>query len=124
MYSKNNIFFSIINDKIPCHKVYENEYALVFHDIAPLSPVHLLAIPKKGYKSFDDFTLSSSHEEMISFYKAIQKVTEQLGLVKKGYRLITNHGKDGLQTVEHFHVHILGGKYLGPLLNTYCSHHP
>jgi len=116
MYDSNNIFAKIIRGEIPSEKIYEDEVALAFNDVNPSAPAHVLVIPKKQYTSFNDFTINATPEEIGQFFKAVQKVASILGLQESGYRLIMNHGKHANQTVEHFHVHILGGKYLGPLV--------
>lgn len=114
-YDKNNIFAKILRGEIPCKKVFENEYALAFYDIAPAAPVHVLVIPKGEYISFNDFSANAPKELVHGFFAAVQEVAAQLDL-QKGYRLISNHGEDAGQLVPHFHVHILGGKNLGKLL--------
>lgn len=114
-YNKNNVFAKILRGEIPCNKVHEDEFALAFHDIAPDAPVHVLVVPKGEYSSFDDFAQKASPEFMKGFFCSVQGVAQSLGLPEKGYRIITNHGNDALQTVHHFHVHILGGKNLGGL---------
>lgn len=79
-YDRNNIFARILRGEIPCNKVYEDEHALAFHDIAPQAPVHLLVIPKGEYVSFDDFSRDAPAEAVAGFYRASQKAAEQLGL--------------------------------------------
>ncbi len=116
MYDKTNIFAKILRGEIPCKKVYEDEFALAFHDIAPVAPVHVLVIPKGDYVSFDDFSRSAPASFMQGYFAAIQKIAVELGVDKTGYRLITNHGADASQTVHHFHMHILGGRHLGALV--------
>ena len=116
MYDKNNVFAKILRKELPCKSVYEDSNTLIFHDINPVVPVHLIAIPKGEFTSFDDFSQKGTAEQIKSFFLSIQKVAEQLDLVSTGYRLITNHGKDAMQTVEHFHVHIIAGKPLGALV--------
>ena len=116
VYDPNNIFSKILRGEIPCNKVYEDEFALAFHDIAPDAPVHVLVVPKIDCLSFDDFAQNATPEFMKGFFAAVQKVAEKLGLLDSGYRIISNHGADALQSVQHFHVHILGGKNLGRLL--------
>ncbi len=115
-YDSNNVFAKILRGEIPCKKVYEDEFALAFHDIAPDAPVHVLVVPKIDCVSFDDFSQIASAEFMKEFFSSVQKVAKELGLQENGYRIITNHGPDASQTVHHFHVHILGGKNLGRLL--------
>lgn len=116
-YDTNNIFAKIMRGEIPCKKVYEDEFAFAFEDIAPAAPVHVLVIPKGEYTSFNDFSLSAPAELVKGFFASVQKVAAQLGVTENGYRLITNHGADASQTVHHFHVHILGGKAMGSLLS-------
>ena len=116
MYDKTNIFAKIIKNEISCEKVYEDEYTLIFHDINPSAPIHLLAIPKGEFRSFEDFVQKASPDQFLSFFSSIQKITAALKINKSGYRLIANHGKDALQTVGHFHMHIIAGKTLGPLI--------
>ncbi|HEY9163099.1 MAG TPA: histidine triad nucleotide-binding protein [Magnetovibrio sp.] len=115
-YDPQNIFAKILRGEIPCNKVYEDEWALAFHDIAPAAPVHVLVIPKGPYVSLDDFSGSASTDEIAGFYRAVGKVARDLGLAEPGYRTLNNTGSDGGQEVPHFHVHVFGGKRLGPML--------
>jgi diadenosine tetraphosphate (Ap4A) HIT family hydrolase len=112
-YDPNNIFAKILRSEIPCDKVYEDEYALAFHDIAPKAPVHVLVIPRGEYISFDDFSKSAPADAMTGFYRAVQKVAEQLGLRDGGYRILSNIGPDAHQEVMHYHVHLFAGCDLG-----------
>ena len=122
MYNKANIFAKIIKKEVPCKMVHEDEHTLIFHDINPSAPIHLLAIPKGEFSSFEDFVQKASTDQFLSFFASIQMITDKLKINKSGYRLITNHGKDAMQTVEHFHIHIIAGKALGPLI-TVDKHH-
>ena len=88
-YDKDNIFAKILKSEIPCNKILENEYALAFSDINPQAPKHIL----------------------------VNDIIEHFKLEDKGFRLITNSGNDGNQDVPHFHIHILGGKNLGRMIN-------
>ncbi|MFC3125310.1 histidine triad nucleotide-binding protein [Pseudoroseomonas globiformis] len=115
-YDEGNIFARILRGEIPSRKVHEDEYALAFHDIAPQAPVHVLVIPKGRYVSAADFTAQAGPEEMAGFWRAVGQVARQLGLEGQGYRILTNMGADAGQEVPHFHVHIFGGKPLGPML--------
>ncbi len=115
-YDKDNVFAKILRGEIPCKAVYEDDFALAFHDIHPDAPVHVLVVPKGEYTSFDDFALNAPAEFMAGFWQAVQKAAEKLGVRENGYRIISNHGVDAAQSVAHFHVHILGGKMLGRLL--------
>jgi len=115
VYDSSNIFAKILRGEIPCNKVYEDENALAFHDIAPAAPVHVIIIPKAQAVSFDDFA-QKHPQHLAAFFQSVQKVAAELGVQEGGYRLVTNHGADASQSVPHFHVHILGGKPLGGLL--------
>lgn len=115
-YDPQNIFAKILRGEIPCNKVYEDEHALAFHDIAPQAPVHVLVIPKGAYVSHDDFSEKASEAEIVGFTRAVGLVARKLGLSAPGYRLIANHATDGGQEVPHYHVHICGGHRLGRML--------
>ncbi len=115
-YDSSNIFAKILRGEIPCKKVYEDDFALAFHDIQPEAPVHVLVVPKGEFVSFNDFAERAKPEFIAGYMAAVQKTSALLGVVENGYRLITNHGADASQSVPHFHVHILGGKQLGKLL--------
>lgn len=109
-YDPDNIFAKILREELPCQKVYEDEYALAFHDIRPQAPVHVLVIPKGAYVSWDDFTAKAGNEEIAGFMRAVGEVTRQLELDGPGYRLMINMGTNGHQEVPHLHVHIFGGR--------------
>ena len=115
-YDDTNIFARILRGEIPNRTVYEDQWALAFHDINPLAPVHVLVIPKGKYVSFADFTADASAEEVAGFMRAVGKVANDLGLEAQGYRLLTNMGEHGHQEVPHFHVHLFGGRDLGGML--------
>jgi diadenosine tetraphosphate (Ap4A) HIT family hydrolase len=115
-YDPNNIFARILRGEIPCKKVYEDDHVLAFHDINPLAPVHVLVIPKGAYIAIDDFGAKASPDEINAFYAAVSKITADLDLSADGFRVIANCGLNGGQEVPHFHLHILGGKKLGPML--------
>lgn len=115
-YDDNNVFAKVLRGEIPCKKVYEDAYALAFHDINPQAPVHVLVIPKGKYVSLDDFSTKASPEEIAGFIRAVGTVARELKLDAPGYRILSNHGVDADQTVPHFHVHIFGGRRLGPML--------
>jgi histidine triad (HIT) family protein len=116
-YDKNNIFAQIIAKKIPSKKVYEDDDVYAFHDINAAAPVHVLVVPKGDYISFDDFVANANMDKVAGFFIKVQKIAEMLDLKENGYRIIANHGIHASQTVPHFHVHILGGRALGPLLH-------
>lgn len=116
VYDSNNIFAKILRGEIPCKKVHETTHSLAFHDINPLSPVHVLVIPKGAYVGFDDFSAKASDAEIADYVKAIGDVARQLGVAASGYRLLSNCGADANQEVPHLHVHIFGGRHLGRML--------
>ena len=115
-YDRNNIFAKILRGEIPCKKVYEDEFALAFHDINPQAPIHVLVLPKAEYVSFADFSVHAPPELIAGYVRAIGAVAKELGLEAPGYRLLSNHGADSDQTVAHLHVHIFGGRRLGAML--------
>ncbi len=115
-YDTSNIFARILRGEIPCKKVYEDEYALAFHDISPRAPVHVLIIPKTQHVSFADFAAGAPAETVAGFFAAAAKVAKQLGLDESGYRILSNMGHDAHQEVPHFHLHLFGGRPLGPML--------
>jgi diadenosine tetraphosphate (Ap4A) HIT family hydrolase len=116
MYNPDNIFAKIIRNEVKTEKLYEDEHVVAFNDINPSAPVHVLVVPKKEYISFDDFSERASDYEIANFFRTVRKIAKDLEVDKSGYRLITNHGSDAAQTIKHFHVHILGKKFLGPLV--------
>lgn len=115
-YDPSNIFAKILRGEIPCNTVYEDEWALAFHDIAPQAPVHVLVIPRGEYVSWDDFSARAGAEEIAGFIRAVGHVARSLGLVAPGYRLLANVGADGGQEVPHLHVHLFGGAPLGRMI--------
>jgi histidine triad (HIT) family protein len=115
-YDPSNIFARILRGEIPCNKVYEDEWALAFHDIAPQAPVHVLVVPKGAYVSWDDFSARAPADEIAGFVRAVGAVAREQGLVAPGYRLLANVGHDGGQEVPHLHVHLFGGKPLGRMI--------
>ena len=115
-YDSGNVFAKILRGEIPCKKVYEDSHVLAFHDINPQAPAHVLVIPKGAYVSMDDFSEKASDAELAGFMRGAGKVARQLGLVEGGYRVLANHGRNANQEVPHFHLHIFGGRNLGPML--------
>ena len=105
-----SIFSRIIAGEIPSSKVYEDEYVYAFNDINPMAPVHVLVVPKKHIKNADEIDATNS-EYVAKIFEAIPKIAKACGLVN-GYRVITNCGEDGCQSVLHLHYHVLGGKKL------------
>ncbi|HJS84214.1 MAG TPA: histidine triad nucleotide-binding protein [Acetobacteraceae bacterium] len=115
-YDDANIFARILRGEIPCRIVYEDEWALAFHDINPQAPTHVLVIPKGKWCGWADFSEKASAEEIAGFVRAVGKVAKELGLEAPGYRLLVNLGADSGQEVAHLHVHIFGGRPLGRML--------
>lgn len=115
-YDDQNVFAKILRGEIPARKVYEDEHALAFHDIAPQAPVHILVIPKGPYVSWDDFSAKASEAELAGFVRAVGHVARDRGLVAPGYRVLANTGGHGHQEVPHLHVHLFGGRQLGAML--------
>ena len=112
-YDDDNVFAKILRGEIPADKVYENEHALAFHDIAHLAPVHVLVIPKGKYVSLDDFTARAGDAELAAFMRAVGHVARECGVTESGFRAVSNNGADGGQEVPHVHVHVVGGRKLG-----------
>ena len=106
----NCIFCKIINGEIPSAKVYEDEYVYAFRDINPQAPVHVLVVPKLHIASADEVNGENSIY-VSKIFEAISLIAKNEGL-KNGYRVITNIGEDGCQSVKHLHFHVLGGKKL------------
>jgi histidine triad (HIT) family protein len=115
-YDDANIFARILRGEIPNRTVYEDEWALAFHDIAPQAPTHVLVIPKGRYVSFADFSATAGPAEIAGFIRAVGKVAALLELEVPGYRLLANMGEHGGQEVPHFHVHLFGGRPLGRMI--------
>ncbi len=114
-YDKKNVFAKIIRKELPAQIIYEDEHILSFADISKAAPVHILVIPKGRYVNLVDFTNNANINEIAHFFKKVSEIAKKYG--DNGFRIISNTGHDAEQTVEHFHVHILAGKKLGPLLD-------
>ena len=115
-YDDQNVFAKILRGEIPSKKVYEDEWVFAFHDINPQAPVHILVIPKGTWVSWDDFSARASADEIAGFVRAVGQIARDNGLVAPGYRLLANIGAHGHQEVPHLHVHLFGGRPLGPML--------
>ena len=115
-YDDSNIFARILRGEIPCEKVYEDEHAFAFNDINPQAPIHVLVIPKGPYVSMDDFTAKAPADLIAGFFQAVGTIARQIGVDRSGYRLLVNSGAHSHQEVMHLHVHIFGGRPLGPML--------
>ena len=115
-YDPSNIFARILRGEIPCQKVYEDEHVLAFNDINPQAPVHVLVIPKGAYVSLDDFSARGSNAEIAALMRAVGAIARQLGIDESGYRFMANTGANAHQEVPHLHIHLFGGRKLGPML--------
>lgn len=119
-YDPQNVFARILRGEIPCAKVLETEHCLAFKDIAPKAPVHVLVIPKGPYVNADHFGAEASEAELADFARAVTQVARETGVATdaggNGYRIISNSGADGVQEVPHYHIHILGGRRLGRIV--------
>ena len=105
-YDKNNVFHKIIHGQLSCKKVYESDSVLAFHDINPISKIHVLVIPKKEYINYSDFISNAQKDEIANFFIEVHRIaTEDLKL--DDYKLVTNCGAKSGQVVFHFHVHII-----------------
>jgi len=107
------IFCKIIAGEIPSKKVYEDDKIYVFHDINPAAPVHLLCVPKIHMDSLNDINQSNTGY-VSQILEKIPEIAESFGIID-GYRVVTNIGEDGGQSVRHLHFHVLGGRKLGYL---------
>ncbi len=115
-YDSENVFARILRGEIPCRRIYEDEWALAFHDIHPRAPVHVLIVPKGAYVSSADFFSGGSEAEIAGFFRAAGRVAREMGLDVPGYRILANAGGHAHQEVPHFHLHLFGGRPLGPML--------
>ncbi len=105
------IFCKIVEGTIPSDKVYEDDRVLAFHDVAPQSPVHVLVIPKRHIVSLA--ALSEADDALLAhLFAVIRRIAAEQGIADSGYRVVTNVGEDGGQSVKHLHFHILGGRAL------------
>jgi histidine triad (HIT) family protein len=109
--SQKTIFKRIIDKEIPAKIIYEDDLCLAFHDVKPQAPTHVLVIPKQEVPSIDH--LRADNQMLVGhLLLVVQKLAAQLGL-DSGYRVVINCGPDAGQTVDHLHLHLLGGRSLG-----------
>ncbi|MFP7672170.1 histidine triad nucleotide-binding protein [Marivita sp. S0852] len=116
VYDDQNIFAKILRGEIPNDTVLETEHTLAFRDIQPQAPVHVLVIPKGPYVCYDHFAQAASDAEIVDFTRAVGQICKSEGLQEGGYRVISNAGDAGVQEVPHLHLHVLGGRGLGRML--------
>lgn len=107
---ENCIFCKIANGTIPPTKLYEDENMVIIKDLNPQAPVHLLLIPKEHYANIIEMS-DAEAQTLAKCVKKLSTLTNELGL-ENGFRLVSNKGEDGCQSVNHLHIHILGGKKL------------
>ena len=113
--AEETIFSKIIRREIPADVVYQDELVTAFRDIAPQAPSHILIIPNIVIPTMNDVT--AEHEAALGRMMTVAaKIAEQEGIAEDGYRLIVNCNKDAGQVVYHIHMHLVGGRHLGPLL--------
>ena len=111
------VFCKIINNELPSTKVYEDEYVLAIRDIEPMAKVHVVLFPKKHLLESSAEVNEGNSEIIARVFEAIPKAAKAAGVFDDGYRVITNVGVNGRQTVKHMHFHILGGELLSNELN-------
>jgi histidine triad (HIT) family protein len=103
------LFTKIINREIPGEIVYEDEHIVAFRDVAPQAPTHIVIVTRTEIPGVASLPASGDHQHLLN---AAKEIAEQEGL-RDGYRLVINQGEDGGQTVDHLHVHLLGGRRMG-----------
>ena len=104
------IFCKIVRGEIPAQKVYEDESVVAFKDLSPQAPVHVLIVPKKHIQSVAHFQAEDKELAAHIFVDVVPKLAADLGVADGGFRIVMNTGHDGGQTVDHLHVHLLGGR--------------
>ena len=109
IFMTDTIFAKIIRREIPADIIYEDDLCLAFRDITPQAPTHVLLIPKKPIPRLSDST-SEDAPLLGHLLATVAIVARDLGLADNGYRIVMNNGNDGGQTVDHLHIHILGGR--------------
>ena len=109
------LFCKIIKGEIPSKKVYENDFVYAFYDINPVAPVHVILVPKMHIESVN--SIDKNVSDYVKYvFEAIPEIAQILGIKEDGYRVITNIGENGGQTIKHLHFHIIGGTKLGEKL--------
>lgn len=115
--TKETIFSKIIRREIPSDVVYQDELVTAFRDVAPRAPIHILIVPNILIPTMDD--VQAEHEALLGRMLLVAaKVAQQEGVAEQGYRLIMNCKKHGGQEIYHIHMHLLGGRALGPMLSS------
>ena len=112
MYDRNNIFAKIIRKEILSEPIYEDKEILFINEINPIAKTHILAITKLEVVDFSEFILKANEKTVNHFFLKVNEIIKISEIVKDGYKIITNSGKNGGQEIPHFHIHILGGQKL------------
>lgn len=124
-YDKNNVFAKMIRGEIPTNKVYENEYAMAFHDINPMFSTHVLVIPKGPYQNILDFAQNATIAEQTGFWECFTRTAEKLG-IDCNFNCLANAGADApfvKQSVFHFHLHLVSGDKTGAFRDLVAEFH-
>jgi histidine triad (HIT) family protein len=108
--AEKNIFQRIIDKEIPAKIVYEDDHCLAFHDVAPQAPTHILVIPKRPITSVS--ALEDDEAELIGHIWLVIRNLAREAKLDRGYRVVVNCGRDGGQSVDHLHFHLLGGRQM------------
>ena len=114
--AEETIFSKIIRGETPANIVFQDETVTAFRDISPQAPTHILIIPNKLIPTVNDVT-AEDEQVLGHLFVVAAKIAQQEGIAEDGYRLVMNCNKHGGQEVFHIHMHLLGGKPLGPLLS-------
>jgi histidine triad (HIT) family protein len=113
--AEETIFSKIIKGELPGDIVYRDELVTAFRDISPQAPVHILIVTNKIIPTVND--VSAEDEQALGrLFTAAARIAEQEGIAESGYRLLVNPNRDGGQEVYHLHMHLLGGRRLGPMV--------
>lgn len=113
MTTEPTVFSKIINKELPAEILFENSDIIVIANLYPAAPIHWLAITKKPFTDLDELLSDPKNKDILwQLTEALQKLAHEKGLHKTGYRIISNIGKDGGQSIPHLHIHLLGGKPL------------
>lgn len=120
VYDAENVLAKVLRGDLPSTAVEETPHTLAIRDIRPQAPDHILVLPKGPYVCFDHFMTQAASDEITDFFATLSRILELQNISPsmggQGYRLIANTGADGFQEIAHFHMHILSGRWLGPLL--------
>ncbi|MBD5388951.1 HIT domain-containing protein [bacterium] len=112
MYDQNNVFAKMIRGEIPCNKICENDHAMSFHDINPMTTTHVLVIPKGDYENVLDFVTRATPDAQAGFWACFRETAEKLG-IDHDFNILANAGENApvvKQSVFHFHLHLLAGE--------------